>query len=329
MLPHLQRAREVAFLLYCDGRLLAQDSDVAGALLDAKAILYASRAIGDEQIVISQAIRMACDRMAARLVEQSLSCGSAPKAVLADLQNELAEEAETPFFTLGLRGERAAFDRLLESFQNGEFSFTDFRRITLTSQMYGSFMGGYRFSSPMMFELHTLRLYASMRKERARQLHYLNQVIELAKLPSWEALGAIKEKRASMAAEPPLLFSLFDDPGLFFQQCLNIKAILRSAYTALALERFHQANGRWPATLAELVPRYLSEIPLDPFDGAPLRLARNGSSIVIYSVSADLIDQGGTLLPDPSASGSDVGFILYDPAERRKPGMPFEPSRQP
>jgi hypothetical protein len=36
---------------------------------------------------------------------------------------------------------------------------------------------------------------------------------------------------------------------------------------AVALERYKSAQGNYPAALDELVPKYLEEVPLDPFTG--------------------------------------------------------------
>jgi hypothetical protein len=42
--------------------------------------------------------------------------------------------------------------------------------------------------------------------------------------------------------------------------------------TALALEQFRAAhNNQYPASLTELAPVYLAAIPMDPFNGKPLR----------------------------------------------------------
>jgi hypothetical protein len=52
----------------------------------------------------------------------------------------------------------------------------------------------------------------------------------------------------------------------------NMAALLRSAQTALAVERFRcRHGGRLPGKLEELVPAYCEALPLDPFDGTPLR----------------------------------------------------------
>ena len=73
---------------------------------------------------------------------------------------------------------------------------------------------------------------------------------------------------------------------------------LRTARIALATERFHLARERWPANLGELVPQYLPEVPVDPFDGQPIRYRLLPRGYVIYSVGSDGRDDGGREPPE-------------------------------
>jgi hypothetical protein len=70
-----------------------------------------------------------------------------------------------------------------------------------------------------------------------------------------------------------------------------------------------------------LVPRYLKEIPVDPYDGAPLRMRRLDDGLVIYSVGPDGKDNGGTLGNGVGAPGTDTGIRLFDPEHRRRRGV--------
>ena len=45
----------------------------------------------------------------------------------------------------------------------------------------------------------------------------------------------------------------------------------RLATTALALERRRADHGRYPSHLEDLVPKYLANVPVSPFDGRPIR----------------------------------------------------------
>ncbi|MCC2669498.1 MAG: hypothetical protein K0Q72_1969, partial [Armatimonadetes bacterium] len=47
--------------------------------------------------------------------------------------------------------------------------------------------------------------------------------------------------------------------------------LLQVLRVQLALQEARQRDGRFPKTLQELVPRTLAELPMDPFDGKPLR----------------------------------------------------------
>jgi len=74
-------------------------------------------------------------------------------------------------------------------------------------------------------------------------------------------------------------------------------AEVKAAQTALAVERFRQANGKLPEKLSELVPQFLPAVPDDPFDGQPLRYHRLDKGYVVYSIGSDGEDNGGRERP--------------------------------
>ena len=70
--------------------------------------------------------------------------------------------------------------------------------------------------------------------------------------------------------------------------------------TVIALKRFHLARGHYPDSLSEQVPRFEESVPVDWFDGAPLRYRRTDSSdFLLWSIGEDGIDNGG----DPVSAG--------------------------
>jgi hypothetical protein len=99
---------------------------------------------------------------------------------------------------------------------------------------------------------------------------------------------------------------------------------MRTCIAALATERYRRDHGRWPDALADLVPAYLAEFPVDPYDGQPLRMRRLADKIVIYSVGSDRKDDGGKL-DRKKMQDVDLGFELWDVAKRRRPA----PARPP
>src|SRR5205085_265144 len=62
---------------------------------------------------------------------------------------------------------------------------------------------------------------------------------------------------------------------------------------AIALELYHRTHTEWPTTLDALTPEFLSEIPVDRFDGKPLKCTLRDGQPILYSVGSDRIDDGG------------------------------------
>jgi hypothetical protein len=86
--------------------------------------------------------------------------------------------------------------------------------------------------------------------------------------------------------------------------------------TAVAIARYRAAHGGAPATLAELVPKYLPSPALDPYSGQPLRYLHDTRGFKVYSVGRNKVDDGGVweIAPDlhPFRRGEpkDVGIAV-------------------
>jgi len=96
--------------------------------------------------------------------------------------------------------------------------------------------------------------------------------------------------------------------ALFFY---NLLARRRAALAALAVKLFEIERGRWPGSLDELVPDYLSAVPCDPFgaEGDQLKYIVEDGRVVVYSVGLDGLDNEGELW-DRKAQRGDRTFHL-------------------
>ncbi len=70
-------------------------------------------------------------------------------------------------------------------------------------------------------------------------------------------------------------------------------AIVRLTTLELALRCYQADNSGLPATLQELVPKYVSHVPSDPFTGEPLMYKVQGTNWLVYSAGSDGMDNGG------------------------------------
>lgn len=121
----------------------------------------------------------------------------------------------------------------------------------------------------------------------------------------------------------------------------------RLAAAALAIKLYESDHGRRPDTLSQLVPDYLTTIPVDPFaeDGSPIRYRPGGAILIavdnasgdvttlaatgpaiVYSVDVGGIDHNGTVCVNYNGKvdqvpryneehNNDVWFMLDEPEE--------------
>ena len=136
-------------------------------------------------------------------------------------------------------------------------------------------------------------------------LSYVNVTqacLEAASLPRHEALAGIK---TAMKTHRPKLGMLAGTlmPALVRIYEIEVRCVARAACArmALAVEQYRLSTGRLPETLDQLVPTLVSRVPLDPFDGLPLRFRPLDTGYVVYSVGQDLMDNQG----EAQKTGSD------------------------
>lgn len=86
----------------------------------------------------------------------------------------------------------------------------------------------------------------------------------------------------------------------------------------LAAHAYYRDHHRFPDRLADLVPGYLEEIPVDPYDGKSLKYRPDPDQPAIYSVYLNRWDDGGGIVRyedpgKPSDEPPDLGFRLQTP----------------
>jgi hypothetical protein len=312
-LQHVQDAREVVYLLRKDLLVRLREHDIYGALESARASMAAGRSIGDEPLLMSQLVRMGFSYEAARNVERVLAQGQASESALEPLQRLLTEEESAPHFLVALRGERAGCDVLLRALEEGK----------LPPGWLSGIPGG-KSSNPVSNAWESMTGGVQARLAHPVILRMLTESIQTAQLPpEQQADGFENQEQQAKGSGLPVLVRLLL-PAVFRvgKSDIGRRATLRCAIVALAAERFRLANGRWPKDLAELVPAYLQKVPLDPYDGKPIRLRAVPDGMHVYSIGRDRQDNGGAMdRRNPGATGQNIVFQLWNVDARRKPAL--------
>jgi hypothetical protein len=317
-LPHVGTCRKVAHVLELDIERYLISNRTAEAWIRVTAILNCAAGMKDEPVIISQLPRIALRIIAVRRMERILALGSVTAVDLERMQNRCQLEAAEDVLMPALRGDRAIFTIFFENLASGRLTVNELANGRHGSEEWDEFLG---------WTLYRARLPA----DQAFHLRTMNGYIAIAMLPTHEQLRKVDEftsgfrhEAAQARADKERVFTSLMLPAIdkVFEAAIRDKALLRCTITALAAERYRLANEKkeWPKRLDDLCPKYLDAVPLDPFDGRPLKYKFRDDGVTIYSVGADGIDNGGTNLTSSGREpGADIGFRLWNPESRGLP----------
>ncbi len=280
----------VAELLRWDAVIAANSNDADRLTTALRALLNASRSVGDDPFMISQLQRFSVRNFAAGSVERALAQVTAREPDLAALQTAWAADAEEPLLLYALRGERPLSDYLL---QNSDAS------------------------NP--FKPHEIA------RARSVGLRWWGRAITAAKLPTHRQLEAIRALRApSDEITERVSEVLFPSVQITAEGSVRGVAVARALVVGIACERFRIKNNRWPNDLSELVPAFLSAVPSDAFTGEPMRFAKSNTGVVIYSGSGTAGDAASWFAEPSPAPRMSARFRLWNPDQRRQAPPPAE-----
>jgi len=88
-----------------------------------------------------------------------------------------------------------------------------------------------------------------------------------------------------------------------------------------ALKSYEFSHGAAPDQLTDLIPDFLPSVPIDPFDGKPLRYRREGKEWVLWSVGSDMKDDNAAWhefkyrKPGDERTGGDIYFESTEPQD--------------
>jgi hypothetical protein len=293
---YLQRMRGVMRFVQFDIMLAAQQNDGDRAIALCRAGINTARSVGDEPNLIGHLVSCACLAISVGALERSLAMTTPAPVELQKLQTLLDREIAEQRLWVAIRGERALGMKLREVQDPGK------------SLAVGKGWHGWAAEW----------LPVTVSRDRATYLRAMNEVVETSTLPVEQQFDAMTEKVDRWQGRDAVLSASLPGFSKVTSAHVRVQAQLRSAMVALAVERYRHEHDHWPVSLDALVASgHLKAVPLDPFDGRPLRYTRLANGILVYSVGYDRVDDGGVLGNNPMAPGTDIGFRLWDVAARR------------
>jgi hypothetical protein len=296
LLPEMNWCRMAALLLQLDARHQMAKQNVRQALVDINAMFRLAQGVGQEPLIIGALVSCGIDHLAVYTLQEALPAVTNDKDL--SILHVVDAGSESRVIGRALQGE--------EAFGLSVFSDLAAGKLTTAALTGENARGG----TPM-------DALARGPSALAVRVFFMPQDFvayrQLMTLYQDAASKPYAQGRAMLSQAPPPngLLTRIIAPALnpFLTQDNLAVAHHAEAQTAIALTRYRLAHGAFPLKLDALVPEYLDDVPVDPFDGKPLRFVVKPDKCLIYSVGLDGKDDGGSPYDEKAQTG-DIVFSL-------------------
>jgi hypothetical protein len=271
-------------LLKLESEVHARRGDSRAAAESVRAIFAAACTFERQPILVSQLCQIAMNGVACEQIERLLPTVEFSEDDLIQFDRRLAAIDEPAAFRRALLGERPLY---IHAFAN-------------PSRLGTAVPHGW----PLLRKADETTYLVLAEKQIAASRSNT--------LPLRDAINQSQDEVASYLKAPraawryPITKYLMPDLNPFVDSICRAQARHAATRTAIAVERYRRKTGMAPKTLAELVPDFLDQPPVDPFDGAPLRYKSDAAEYKVYSIGPDGIDQGG----EAGEAGTELDIVF-------------------
>ncbi|MCP4707862.1 MAG: hypothetical protein GY869_04490 [Planctomycetes bacterium] len=256
-----------------------------------------ARALCSEPILITYLVGVACGPLAINNLEYTLCRYPLNHDQLNNITSALTDLQSAPGLSLALIGERTLASH------------------TLYNNSQGILMGNSGAKS--FFVALLLNTFGLVDMNHLVYLDFMDRYISVLNLPFDQRSNAAQDLETDIQNLSGIHFVAKITMPAFsrvFEIDLRHHAQLQTARTALAIEHYRlDHDNQLPITLNDLIPDYCQSVPLDPFDGLPIKYLKIDSGYLIYSVGLDLTDDGGILTNidgEKFTTGTDITLTI-------------------
>jgi hypothetical protein len=302
----LSSLRHCAKVLALEGRLAAETGDSTRALGNATTTLRIDRVLESGGTLIDMLVRTAVRTLAMDQIERTINLCGLSEHQLSEFETALAEGRGS----IGFR-ESLLFERVI-IMETIEWELARGGGDPDANPAIGSWIG----LVPVLKDLGT-----------RKSLEAFQGLIDAVGQPDSATIkrfSAASQKTAALPKYCMLWSMLMPSYERACELWVRSEGMDRAMQAAIACERYRLATGAWPESLDALVPGYLDAVPLDPFDGKPIRHLRTEEGIKVYTIGEDGKDDGGDIkrmIPPKNKQdrATDHGWLLLNPDMRGRP----------
>jgi hypothetical protein len=327
LLPVAQQCRESARLLAARAMFRLGEGKVDEAWRDLLACHRLARLVGDNPMLICALVATAIDAIAcsgdAVVIQSGRLTAEDARKILADLQSlrplpSVAEKIDT--------AERYQYLDIVCAVARGEESIFGLAGSGRSPKMlHRVFNAAFRLLIDWDLILRNGNFWfdriveALQKPSHIERLQALESFMDDVMAMEYEMRHPLKTARSFLLSSPRRaaserlshVFSALLLPAVGAPRLVEGRATTQARLTEIgfALAAYRADNGSYPDSLAKLAPKYIAELPEDPFTGEHFRYQREGEGFVIHSLGPNMEDNGARVEHmdrDKAAPGEDT-----------------------
>lgn len=288
MFPEYAKMRGAARTLTAESTVMLADGKPFDAIENQTLGFNIARHAASEPTLISGLVGIAVDALTLRGMEKALYVAGDKPGVAAAVENAIATNWQPHSYKHALGGESILFGVILEGLHEKGMSYdADIAAAYKAAQQKSSDTPGWE---------------PFLDANGAFLVDVIRGAQKAGDRPYPEALPFLQKMNPAIENDKSNAHVLADILVPIYSQALNKYAsdearvsVVRCAASVLA---WRQAHGSLPKSLAEAMPK----VPVDPYNGKPLRYRLVGSGFVVYSVGPTGKFDGGTPDKKPDAN---------------------------
>ena len=254
--------RHCARCLALEAMVRAHRGDAPGAAASLRTCYALSRSLENEPLLVSQLVRIAVCGVASSQLKELLPATRFSDDDLAQLQDDLLATDFHEGWRLAVLGERVFGIQIFDD---------------------PSALG--------MGSARTLAARAVRNGDLVRYLSLMEEYLDAVQQPWPDALKDTQQLNDDLPRHLGPLNIITNYLGstesAVAGAAARATANCRLMALAIALERYRRANGKPPATLDELAPKYIKQVPLDPYSGKTFHYTADETGYVVYSLGGE------------------------------------------
>jgi hypothetical protein len=296
-LRHLKPLREAARAITIRAAMRLESGDAKGFIQDIQTARRLPRLLAQAPTFVERQVAQILETNACRVERLGLSSGKLSTDQERTIARDLLNLPDLPPIEECLESERfLVLDTTQALARRGPWR---------AGQLYNAMLSRSSDLPPFLFALVPIPYEETMRTMN----HFYDAQITVARHPAYaDRMAALKLWETGLPkTRPGSLASLLSPDWAVSLFLPNITRLLinsdiarmqsRLTQVSAALALYKSEHQIYPESLAALSPAYLKSVPTDLFSGKPLIYAPKAGGYTLYSVGANMTDDGGSPAP--------------------------------